>query len=137
MDFGAQQAIVFVDAGSDAESVLPSQFFAAPIDPRGEPVKRLMVAVLQEALTTLFGGSGLCEARRAAAGDARDWFASDNRQNPFAFASICDALGLDAGWLRRMISRRLAAGDAFERPRLQSGPGRQQVVQSASRRRAA
>lgn len=137
MDYAAQRALVSGDAASDVESLLPPQFFSTRIDPRGEPVKRLMIAVLQEALTTLFGGSAAGERRRAAVRDARAWFASDNCQSPFAFATICDVLELDAGWIRRMIARRLASGAAFERPRIQSGPGRQQVVQVVRSRRAA
>jgi len=33
----------------------------------------------------------------------RAWFATDDIAEPFAFATICDALGLDRAWLRRML----------------------------------
>jgi hypothetical protein len=70
------------------------------------PEKRLLLAVLSEAITTLrhTAGARTREGRRRFAETAA-WFASDATDSPFAFASICDALGLDAAYLRSGLRR--------------------------------
>jgi hypothetical protein len=114
-------------AGGD-DTMLPAQFWDALADPRSEPEKRLMIAVLEEAMSLLVNdahGSG--EDRRALVLEAERWFASDDRSAPFAFASICDVLGLEIGRVREVLAGWRRRRRVFRRPRFQSGRGRHQV----------
>lgn len=64
--------------------------------------RRLMIAVLEDAIRTLL------LAKRAAVPLKRlrhdlSWIESTAQDEPFAFESICDALGFDSGYLRRRL----------------------------------
>jgi hypothetical protein len=112
------------EPGGGDDTLLPSQFWAALADPRTEPEKRLLVAVLEEAIALVVNGAG--SDGSAAVREAERWFASDEHCGPFAFASVCDVLELDAGRVRQALAgwqRRRR----FHRPRLQAGRGRHQV----------
>lgn len=68
-----------------------------------QPEQRLILAVLEDALDTLLqsvatGGHG----RRLVAA-TETWLAADNYDWPFSFVSICEALDLDAGRVRRWV----------------------------------
>jgi|SRR5215468_2552565 len=123
------KAIEYDDAGGGGDdTVLPSQFWANLADPRTEPEKRLMVAVLEEAIALVvndFGTGG--DDRRSAVREAQRWFASDDRSAPFAFMTICDVLGLDAERVRHALAGWNRRKRVFRRPRLQAGRGRHQV----------
>ena len=138
----AQQGLHRMDnyeAGGGDDTILPAQFWTALADPRTEPEKRLMVAVLEDAISLVVGTGGCAgDDPRTAVRDAERWFASDSRATPFAFASICDVLDLDASRLREAIHAAPHRNQLFRRPRLQAGRGRHQVRSSErSRRRAA
>ncbi len=123
---------------ADTDVILPAQFFAAPADPRSEPERRLLVAVLEEAIGSVLAGSGEVTAeRRAVAREAERWFASDEHAGPFAFASICDVLDIDPTRVRETVAAWRTRRRAFRRPRLQAGPGRHQVQDAARRDRRA
>jgi hypothetical protein len=117
---------VDTEGGGD-ETLLPEQFWAALADPRSEPEKRLMVAVLEEAISVVVNQSTGSDDSRSAVREAQRWFASDDRSAPFAFGTICDVLGLDAGLVRQVVSRWPRRQRVFRRPRLQAGRGRHQV----------
>lgn len=88
------------------ETVLPSQYF----NPQGrsslQPEKRLMLAVLEDAV-------GLYTRVPHIAPEAEAWVQADDRAWPYSFVNLCDALGLDRTAvrvaLRRQRARRLAA----------------------------
>lgn len=122
--------------GSD-DVILPAQFFAGVSDQRSEPERRLMIAVLEEAIAALLCGAQRAGEGRSAAREAERWFASDARLGPFAFGTICDVLGLDADGVRRTIAGWRERQRVFRRPRLQAGRGRHQVQRPGRRRRAA
>jgi len=66
------------------------------------PERRLMLAVLEDAIRTLL------LARRTAVPRKRllrelAWVESTSQAEPFAFESICDVLGLDPGYLRQRL----------------------------------
>ena len=91
------------------EIVLPSQFWDSRDDLRFEPEKKLMVAVLEEALATILSSAERpTEARRQVEQEAWRWFASDDRSGPFNFATIellgcfCDQFRPFAGLFRSM-----------------------------------
>jgi hypothetical protein len=103
-------------AGVEPETVLPSQFFTGVhIDASLQPEKRLMLAVLEEAVGT-YQKCSLASGRRARrlASDVEEWFASDDTVWPFSFVSICQALALEPqyirGGLRRWRERQEARG---------------------------
>lgn len=115
-------------AGGGGDTLLPSQFWTTLADPRTEPEKRLMVAVLEEAISVVVNGAVRDgDGRRAVVREAHRWFASDDRAGPFAFASICDVLDLDPGQVRQALSGWQCRPQIFRRPRLQAGRGRHQV----------
>jgi hypothetical protein len=86
---------------------------APPLGGRGgEPERRLMLAVLIDAIHGYQRGR---EGRRVGApGRAwraeRSWLRSEDRSSPFSFTNICDALGLDPGYVRRRVLGAAAEG---------------------------
>ncbi|HSP96965.1 MAG TPA: hypothetical protein VL049_06930 [Candidatus Dormibacteraeota bacterium] len=124
--------------GDTDDVVLPAQFFSTLIDPRTEPERRLMVAVLEEAISAVLSGANAGgEERRAAALEAERWFASNSRSWPFAFCTLCDVLGLDIDRVRDVIGVWRQRQRSFRRPRLQAGRGRHQVQTPGRRPRRA
>jgi hypothetical protein len=66
-------------------------------------IKRLMLAVLQDALECLKGcATGGSNARKSAQ-EASDWFADMNEREVFSFNSVCYVLGLDAAAVRKAL----------------------------------
>lgn len=91
----------------EPESVLPSQYFAqAAVDASLQPEKRLMLAVLEDAVGSF---QKYVNARERTAqklfAEVEDWFASDDQEWPFSFVNISHALGLEAPYLRRGLAR--------------------------------
>jgi len=89
------------------ETVLPSQFFdRLQIDASLQPEKRLMLAVLEDAVGTFqkYVNQRSRHGRRLF-GEAEEWFASTAADWPFAFVNVCQALGLDADYLRAGLWR--------------------------------
>ena len=116
------------DAPGTADTLLPAQFWSAIADPRSEPEKRLMVAVLEEAIGLVVNGAARGNGERSAlVREAERWMESDDQSAPFAFASICDVLGLDANRVRQALVAWRGRRRVFRRPRLQAGRGRHLV----------
>ena len=79
------------------EALLPEQYFdrwaARASD---SPEKRLMFAVLLDAVIQLQGRN------QKDAAEAEDWIrGTDCEESPFSFHNICEALGIEAGYLAR------------------------------------
>jgi len=95
----------------EPEVVLPAQV----LDRRAtmlQPEKRLMLAVLEDATATLLRYPLPRQARkRRALREAEEWLDSTDTESPFAFIRICEALGLDAQWLRTGLARAREAGE--------------------------
>ena len=88
--------------GLEPETILPSQFFDhVQIDASLQPEKRLMLAVLEDAVGT-FQKYVTASGRRAQRlfAEAEEWFASDDTEWPFAFQTVCQALDLEPSYLR-------------------------------------
>ena len=93
--------------GLEPETILPTQFFErVQLDASLQPEKRLMLAVLEDGVGTFqkYSGASGRRARRLFA-EAEDWFASDEMSWPYSFANICQALGLDVGYIRKGLRR--------------------------------
>jgi len=96
----------------EEDVVLPNQWSARHRRDGSSPERRLMLAVLQDAIDTWrkFARTEGTRAERLA-GEAWAWISSDDMSWPFSFARICEALGLDGdrlraglrGWLASMI----------------------------------
>src|SRR5438067_3812049 len=89
------------------ETVLPSQFFdRLQVDASLQPEKRLMLAVLEDAVGTLQKYVNVSSRYgRRLFSEAEEWFASPDADWPFAFVNVCQALGLDAEYLRAGLWR--------------------------------
>lgn len=71
-----------------------------------EPEKRLMAAILEDAIETLedhWTASG--GKKRRLFEEAEAWIFSDDADWVFSFVSVCGALGLDPDYLRKGVSR--------------------------------
>ena len=94
-------------SGFEPETILPSQLLdASHLGAARQPEKRLMLAVLEDAVGTFqkYAGATSRRSRRLHA-EAEEWFADQDVTWPFAFRNICQALGLEPEWLRRGLER--------------------------------
>jgi hypothetical protein len=67
----------------------------------GDGEKRLMLAVLEDALFILLAAARLpSQCRRARYRETVDWVLSDDRAWPFSFLRVCEALDVDPDRLR-------------------------------------
>lgn len=91
----------------EPEVMLPSQYFgSALVDSSLQPEKRLMLAVLEDAVGTFQkyvnarerNGLRLFE-------EVEEWFDSNDQQWPYSFVNVSQALGLDVSYLRRGLGR--------------------------------
>jgi hypothetical protein len=91
----------------EPEAVLPSQYFAqAAVDASLQPEKRLMLAVLEDAVGTFQKYANARERTgQRLFEDVDEWFASDDAEWPYSFVNISHALGLDAAYLRSGLAR--------------------------------
>src|SRR5262245_64589569 len=90
--------------------VMPSQFypqFANAATLPGE--KRLMLAVLADAVDILLKGDGRDARSRRLFVETAEWIRA-NDDGPFSFVNVCESLGLSASCLRRGLVARAAAG---------------------------
>ena len=89
------------------DQVLPVQF-AELLQGASErtPELELMGAVLEDAIRIFCRYAG---ARRLRGSrlfrETADWFDSREASWAFAFENVCDALGLDSGWIRGLLRR--------------------------------
>ena len=63
-----------------------------------DPERRLMLAVLQEAVATYLAGGA-----RGSLREIEEWFASEDTTWPYSFPNLCDGLGLDRSAVRRAL----------------------------------
>ena len=89
--------------------MLPVQYLRQAGARVTEPQKRLMLAVLQTVVEDCWGsvyrraaGYGTPTDQRAHE-QAKAYVASTDRAWPFSFENVCEAIGLDAGSLRRAL----------------------------------
>jgi hypothetical protein len=67
------------------------------------PEMRLVLAVFEDAIRAASNPAPRTRRQRREQQEARNWVQDDDRAWPFAFANVCDLLGLDAGAVRRRI----------------------------------
>jgi hypothetical protein len=89
------------------ETLLPSQYLDRIVaDPSLQPEKRLMLAVLENAVAA-YQKYALASSRRARRlfGEAAAWLAGPADAEVFSFNGICDALELDPEFVRAGLER--------------------------------
>ena len=91
----------------EPEVVLPSQYFGqAGVDASLQPEKRLMLAVLEDAVGAF---QKYVNARERSSlrlfSEVEEWFDSDDQEWPYSFVNISQALGLDVAYMRRGLGR--------------------------------
>ena len=75
------------------------------------PERRLLLAVLEEAVSALFRHVRIDHPRsRAIVEEALFWIASKSMTHPCHFAMICEAVDIEASYLRAGIRKALASG---------------------------
>jgi hypothetical protein len=113
-----------VTAESIPDTILPSQFFESVGAQTSSSEKRLMLAVLADAIN-LLRSSNL--RRRNSFNEAWSWVFANRTTSALSFDHVCDVLGLDAESLRRRLSESVSEhGTNFRRLRF-SETGRRQV----------
>ena len=93
-------------AGFEPETVLPVQLLEKNDGAGMQPEKRLMLAVLEDAVACF--QRGVATNGRAAAREfheARSWFASDDVTWPYSFINIAHTLGFEPAYLRGGLER--------------------------------
>jgi hypothetical protein len=100
----AQSTLPMDDILSQADIILPSQYFGAmgSVGLSGE--QRLMLAVLVDAINVLqsWTGAGSARKRRNFA-EAAQWVNTRPSCHPFSFDCVCDALEIDSELLRSRL----------------------------------
>lgn len=89
------------------EVILPEQFSdRATLKPSDRGEKRLMLAVLEEAVATYQRHVDVKSRHgQRVFQEAEDWIQSRDASWPFAFENICHALEIDPGFLRRGLEQ--------------------------------
>lgn len=120
--------------------ILPSQYFGAMGGGGLCSEQRLMLAVLVDAINILQGWHRVGSARkRRAFAEAGQWVNTRGTNYPFAFDSICDALGIDFDMLRERLSALTMGHNSAERVgriRLKESSRAQHMTANRVRRRA-
>jgi hypothetical protein len=112
--FGAQ------DTGKlfEPDAILPAQFYAMfKCNQYKEPERRLMVAVLEDAVSCLSMNPRDCNLRqRKQYEEAKQWVTAEEETDwIFSFTNICEVLGMDPSYLRRGLTRRTLGSGAVSR----------------------
>ena len=91
----------------EADLIVPSQFFdRIKAERSSQPEKRLMLAVMEDAIATFQkSASGLTRRQRRLLKETEEWIGSADNSWPFSFENICAALDIEADYLRGGISR--------------------------------
>jgi len=100
--------------------ITPEQFYDTRHDDSAiRPVKRLMLAVLEDALRCFQNNANAKTGpRRRLYAEAEQWLCGDGGDGPFSFDTVCETLGIEPRFLRHGLLKwreQQAAGGA---PRL-------------------
>lgn len=92
----------------EPDTVLPAQFYSMfKSSQYREPERRLMVAILEDAVSCLSADLRQCNPRQKKQyEEAQHWVTTDEESEwIFSFKNICEVLGMDPGYLRRGLIR--------------------------------
>lgn len=87
--------------------LIPAQYFDTLRSKTGmEPEKRLMLAVLEDAVRCFQDNvSAESDAKKKLFAEAAEWFLAEDDNSTFSFDNICDALALNPEYVRRGLLR--------------------------------
>lgn len=88
--------------------VMPEQVGSAGAPACTDGIRRLLVAILDDALRVLFSPPGMTSIGRPDRRRARQWFDSTDRSHAFTFERICEVLDLPASEFRSRVRRNLS-----------------------------
>src|SRR5215510_3662828 len=97
----------------EPDAILPTQFYAMfKNNQYREPERRLMVAILEDAVSCLSTDPHRCNLRQGKQyEEAKLWVSTDDEGEwIFSFRNICEVLGMDPGYLRRGLMRPATGG---------------------------
>ena len=102
--------IAIHDSGKlfEPDTILPTQFYAMfRSNQYRDPERRLMVAILEDAVSCLWADLRQCNPRQKKQyEEAKHWVTTDEESEwIFSFKNICEVLGMDPGYLRRGLIR--------------------------------
>lgn len=120
---GAESADV---ALFDEGGILPAQFYRRSSGGNGEPIRRLMTAILVDAVHCYEAGAR-CGWKDAEASEARFWIFGQYPDFPFSFSNVCGELGISRDRIKERLlldQERIVAGG---RPRLVRRPAVQPI----------
>jgi len=108
-------------------AIMPVQYFGAlkKQDDRVEPYKRLLMAVLEDAVRCFQTnvGANSSTGRRLFI-ETEAWIHNDTADGPFSYVAVCESLGIDPAYMRRALmgwkARRLAGN--VRRPLVRRSP---------------
>ena len=85
----------------------PAQYFGSlRIDSSVVPVKRLMLAVLEDAIRCFqSAGAAIDNSPKQLVDEAERWLFSEEDDGPFAFVTICEILGIEPSFMRAGLQR--------------------------------
>ena len=94
-------------ANLEADLIVPSQFFdRIKAERSSQPEKRLMLAVMEDAIATFQKSApAMTRRQRRLLKETEEWIGSADSSWPFSFENICAALDIEAEYLRGGISR--------------------------------
>jgi hypothetical protein len=93
----------------EPDALLPAQFYSMfKSSQYKEPERRLMVAILEDAVSSLSKNLRRCNFRqRKQYEEAKHWVTTEEESEwIFSFRTICEVLGIDPSYLRRGLIRR-------------------------------
>ena len=92
----------------EPDTVAPEQFYAnVRRNHFGDPERRLMAAILEDAVSCLSRNPRCCAGRqRKYFEEAREWINSKEEQDwIFSFSNVCETLGFNPDYLRGGLNR--------------------------------
>jgi hypothetical protein len=99
--------------GLEPAAVLPGQFQGRAGALEQQPERRLMIAVLEDAMRIYEGHARSCDKKgQRRFQEAARWFASNAVEWPFSFLGICSTLGLEPQGLRARMAAWLVEGSS-------------------------
>lgn len=95
----------YSESSTEPGSILPSQFFdGRKKNEAVEPLKRLMLAVLADAVHCYQTGFDTrTTSRRRAFLEAQQWLFGAGADGPFSFENVCYVLDITPDYLRQML----------------------------------
>src|SRR6266849_590074 len=116
--------------------LLPSQFFELVGARTFSSEQRLMLAVLADAVNVLGSTDSSNLRKRKSFNEASSWVFANGMTSPLSFDHVCNALGMDAGSLRRRLSELVSEhGGTLLRLRLKEAGRMQCLTLNRIRRR--